>query len=66
MSKTMNVLNAEGKRPAGKPKCRWEHSTTRKMALEEVGCRDDDGTQLAEDKILCYSHMKTAINLQML
>jgi hypothetical protein len=36
------------------------------MAVEEIGCGDVDGTELAEVKVLCYSHMKMAINLEML
>ena len=42
------VGKPEGKRPLGKPRCRWEDNS--KMDLQEVGCRGLDRVVLAEDR----------------
>jgi hypothetical protein len=34
------VGKPEGKRPVGRPRCRWKDNI--KMDLQEVGCRDMD------------------------
>jgi len=42
------VGKPEGKRPLGKPRRRWENNI--KMDLQEVGCRDSDWMELAQDR----------------
>ena len=42
------VGKAEGKRPPGKPRRRWEYNI--KMVLQEVECGCMDWIQLAQDK----------------
>jgi len=38
----------EGKRPLGKPWCRWEDNI--KMDIQEVGCGGMDWIELAQDR----------------
>jgi len=42
------VGKPEGKRPLGKPRCRWENNN--KMHLQEVGCGGMDWIELAQDR----------------
>ena len=42
------VGKPEGKRPLGRPRCRWEDNI--KMDLQDVGCGVTDWIDLAEDK----------------
>jgi len=42
------VGKPEGKRPLGRPRCRWEDNI--KMDLEEVGCECMDWIELAQDR----------------
>jgi hypothetical protein len=42
------VGKPEGKRPLGRPKCRWEDNI--KMDLQEVGCGCMDWMELAQDR----------------
>ena len=42
------VGKPEGKRPLGRPKCRWEDDI--KMDLKEVGCGGMDCIELAQDR----------------
>ena len=42
------LAKPEGKRPLGRPKHRREDSI--KMDLQEVGCRDMDSNDLAQDR----------------
>jgi hypothetical protein len=42
------VGKAEGKRPVGRPRCRWEDNI--KMDLQEVGCEGMDWIELAQDR----------------
>ena len=44
---TVLVGKSEGKRPVGRPRCRWEDNI--KVALQEVGCRGMDWIELAQD-----------------
>jgi hypothetical protein len=37
----------EGKRPLGRPRCRWEYI---KMGLQEVGCGGMDWIELTKDR----------------
>ena len=41
------VGKLEGKRPLGRPSCRWEDNI--KMALQEMGCGGTDWIELAPD-----------------
>ena len=45
------VGKPEGKRPLGRPRCRWEDNI--KMDLREVGCDPGDWIALAEDRDQC-------------
>jgi hypothetical protein len=40
------VGKSEGKRPLGRPRCRWEDNV--KMDLQEVGCAGTDWIELAQ------------------
>ena len=42
------VENAEGKRPLGRPRRRWEDNI--KMDLQEVGCGGMDWIELTQDR----------------
>jgi hypothetical protein len=42
------VKKAEGKRPLGRPRCRWEDDI--RMDLQEVGCGGIDWIELAQDR----------------
>jgi len=42
------VWEPEGKRPLGRPGCRWEDNI--KMDLQEVGCGDMDWIKLVQDR----------------
>jgi hypothetical protein len=41
------VGKRKGKRPLGRPSCRWDDNI--KMNFQEVGCGDMDGIDLAQD-----------------
>jgi hypothetical protein len=43
------VVKPEGKRPVGRPKCRWEGNNNNKIDLQELGCGGMDWTELAQD-----------------
>jgi len=42
------VGKPEGKRPLGRPRCRWEDNI--KMGLQELGCVVMDWIELAQDR----------------
>jgi len=42
------VGKPEGKRPLGRPRCRWDDNI--KMDLQEVGCGGMDWIELAQDR----------------
>jgi len=44
----VSVGKPEGKRPLGRPRRRWEENI--KMDLQELGCKDMDWTDLAQDR----------------
>jgi len=43
------VGKPEGKRPLGRPSCRWEDNI--KMDLQEVGCGVMDSIELPRDRV---------------
>jgi hypothetical protein len=56
------VGKREGKRPLGRPKCRWEDNI--KMDLQEVGCRDMDLIELAQDRYRWRTLVNVVMNLR--
>jgi hypothetical protein len=42
-----SVGKSERKRPLGRPRCRWEHTTV--MDLREIRCKDVDWMHLAQN-----------------
>ena len=52
----------EGKKPLGRPRCRWEDNI--KMDLEEVGCGGMDWVALAQDKDRWRALVNAVLNLQ--
>ena len=55
------VGKPEGKRPLGRPRCRWEVSI--KMDLQEVG-GGGDWMELAQDRDRWWALVNTVMNLQ--
>ena len=51
----------EGKRPLGRPRCRWEDI---KMDLQEVGCGGADRIELAQDRDRWRAHVNAVMNLR--
>jgi hypothetical protein len=54
----------EGKRPLGRPRCRWEDGI--RMDLREIGLGSVDWIQLAEDRDRWWVLVNTVMNLQVL
>jgi hypothetical protein len=54
----------EGKRPLGRPRCRWEDNI--KMDLQEVGCGCMDWIGLAQDRDRCWALVNAVMNLRIL
>ena len=54
------VGRREGKRPLGRPRCRWEDNI--KMDLEEVGRGCGDWMELAEDRDRWWALASTVMN----
>jgi len=50
-----------GKRPLGRPRCRWEDSI--RMDLQEVGCWGMDWIELAQDRGRWRALVNTVMNL---
>ncbi|KAJ4425827.1 hypothetical protein ANN_27453 [Periplaneta americana] len=55
------VGRPEGRRPLGRPRCRWEDNI--KMDLREVGYDDRDWINLAQDRDQWRAYVRAAINL---
>jgi len=51
----------EGKRPLGRPRCRWEDNI--KMDLQEVGGDCGDWMELAQDRDRWWALVSTVMNL---
>jgi hypothetical protein len=56
------VGRAEGKRPLGRPRRRWEYNI--KMDLRETGIDGANWTQLAQDRIQWRAFVSTVMNLR--
>jgi hypothetical protein len=56
------VEKPDGKRPVGKPRCRWEDNI--KMDLQEVGCGCMDWIGLAQDRDRWQALVNVVINLR--
>jgi hypothetical protein len=52
----------EGKRPLGRPRCRWEDNI--KMHLREIGWGGADSIHLAQDMDQCQAFVNREMNLQ--
>jgi hypothetical protein len=52
----------EGKRPLGRPRCRWVDNI--KMDLREIGWDGGDWINLAEDRDQWRAFVNTVMNLQ--
>ena len=55
------VGKPEGKRPLGRPRCRWEDI---KMGLLEVRCGGKDWIKLAQDRDRWWALVNAVMNLQ--
>ncbi|KAJ4431300.1 hypothetical protein ANN_19897 [Periplaneta americana] len=56
------VGRPEGKRPLGRPRCRWEDNI--RMDLREVGYDDRDWIDLAQDRDQWQAYVRAAMNLR--
>jgi hypothetical protein len=56
------VGKPEGKRPLGRPRCRWEYNI--KMDLQELGCGGMDWIWLAQDRERWRVLVNAVMNLQ--
>ena len=56
------VGKPEGKRPLGRPRCRWEDNI--KMDLREVGCDPGEWWDLTEDRDQWWAYVRAVMNLQ--
>ena len=52
----------EGKRPLGRPRCRWEDNI--KMDLQEVGCGGMDWIELVQERDMWRALVTTVMNLR--
>jgi hypothetical protein len=56
------VGRPKGKRPLGRPMCRWEDNI--KMNLREIGINGANWIQLAQGRVQWQAFVNTVINLQ--
>ena len=56
------VGKPEGKRPFGRPRYRWKDNI--KMGLKEVGCRDMDWIELAQERDRWRAVVSAVMNLR--
>jgi hypothetical protein len=54
----------EGKRPLGRPRCRWEDNI--KMGLGEIGINGANWIRLAQDRVQWLGFVNTVMNLRVL
>jgi hypothetical protein len=55
------VGSPKGKRPLGRPRCRWEGNI--KMDLREIGINGANWIQLAQDRVQWWAFVNTVMNL---
>jgi hypothetical protein len=55
------VGRSEGKRPLGRPRCRWEDNI--RMDLREIGIDGANWIQLAQDRVQWRAFVNTVTNL---
>jgi hypothetical protein len=56
------VGEPEGKRPLGRPRCRWDDNI--RMDLREIGWGSMDWIDLAQDRDKWRAHVNTVMNLR--
>jgi hypothetical protein len=56
------VWRPEGKRPLGRPRCRWKYNI--KMDLGEIGINGANWIQLAQDRVQWRAFVNTVMNLR--
>ena len=56
------VGKREGKRPLGRPRCRWEDNI--KMVLHELGCGSKEWIELAQDRDRWRALVNVVMNLR--
>jgi hypothetical protein len=56
------VGKPEGKRPLGRPRCRWEDNI--KVDFQEVGCGGVEWIDLAQDRDRCLVLVNAVMNLR--
>ena len=56
------VGKPEGKRPLGRPRCRWEDNI--KMDLQEVGCGGMEWIEVGQDRDSWRAFMSAVMNLR--
>jgi transposase len=56
------VGRPQGKRPLGRPRCRWEDNI--KMDLREIGIDGANWIQLAQDRVQWRAFVNTVMNLR--
>ena len=54
--------NLRGKRPLGRPRCRWEDNIT--IDFQEVGCGVMDWIELAQDRDRLRALVNEVLNLR--
>jgi hypothetical protein len=56
------VGRPKGKRPLGRPNCRWEDNI--KLDIREMGIDGTNWIQVAQDRVQWWAFVKTVMNLQ--
>jgi hypothetical protein len=56
------VGRPEGKRPLGRPRCRWEHNI--KMDLREMRIDGANWIRLAQDRVQWWAFVNTIMNIR--
>jgi transposase len=59
---TVLVGRPEGKRPLGRPRCRWEDNI--KLGLKDIGIDGANWIQLAEDRVQWRTFLNTVMNFR--
>jgi len=56
------VGKPEGKKPLGRPRCRWEYNM--KIDLQEVGCESMDLIEVPQDRNRWWALVRVVMNLR--